>query len=448
MGIEEALLSEYGHASTVPSPVNRMMSAFADDFRPQVDINLGVGYVNEETIPREWILEAMQTVLDHPDRHPAALNYGGSRGSRNLISAIRHFIVANAVGGLTGDVLDSREIIIGPNGATSLLESAALALRPGIVLTSDPMYYIYCEFLTRRGFEVVAIPEDRDGIRTDLLKRRLVDLGERRREIRMLYVVTVNNPTGTILSNERRTDLVRMARDLSRRSGRRIPLVLDRAYEDLVHDPDVTPLESALTYDEDGLVYEVGTLSKILAPALRIGYMIGKGGPFLDAMVQRTSDSGFSAPLINQEIAAHLLDHHVQDQIQRVNGGYRRKAAAMREWIDRDLGEMVCDLTGGSAGFYYYLTFRDVETTEGSPFFRYLARTTEDPEIDGPEGDRYPRVIYLPGAFCVHPEGELLERGRRQLRLSYGFEELPRIEKAIGMMRTAARYARDRRGRP
>ena len=82
---------------------------------------------------------------------------------------------------------------------------------------------------------------------------------------------------------------------------------------------------------------------------------------------------------------------------------------------------------GGSAGFYFYLTMRDVETHSASPFFRALAEAP---------GDR-PRVIYIPGEYCVHPRGDLSSIGRRQLRLSYGFESAATIVRALALMRAA-----------
>ena len=55
-------LSSYGAASTRPSPVNRMMAAFTSTFRDGVDINLGVGFVNEQTIPVAQLDQAMRAV--------------------------------------------------------------------------------------------------------------------------------------------------------------------------------------------------------------------------------------------------------------------------------------------------------------------------------------------------------------------------------------------------
>ncbi len=254
--------------------------------------------------------------------------------------------------------------------------------------------------------------------------------------------MTINNPTSIILSNERRAELVQIATDLSIIVGRKIPLFFDKAYENLVHDPTVPPLQSGLLHDDQGIVYEIGTLSKILAPALRIGYMMGNDCSFLNAMIQKTSDVGFSAPLITQEIASYLLDHHVQRQIDTVNEGYRQKAGAVKVWIDEQLGDVISACSGGKAGFYFYLTFDGIQTTEDSAFFKYLSRTTGDLAIDGPDTDKNPRVIYLPGEFCVHPQGDLVEIGKRQLRLSYGFEEVERIREAIELMSEAVNYAK------
>ena len=443
MKIRDVLLSEYGKASSIPSPVNRLMTDFAVGFRDGRDINLGVGYVNERTIPHQQIQLACESVLAHPKKYRASLNYGGAQGSPNLIESLRRFHIENQIGGITEQTLNGRDIVIGANGATSLLESITHLLPAGLVLTADPMYYIYCNDLERKGFKVVAIPEDSEGLDTELLKSKLAVLGAKREAIRFFYVVTVNNPTCTILSNNRKRALVDIATRLSHEVGRKIPLFFDNAYSDLVHDSNVEPLASALCYDELGIVYEVGTLSKILAPGLRIGYLIGSKGPFLDSIIQRTSDIGFSAPLINQEIASYLLDHGIETQIEKVNNGYHQKAKQVKTWIAELLGGNVQECRGGSAGFYFYLTLASVATGSTSDFFKFLTRTTGQETVDGPSDAQHPKVIYIPGEHCVHPSGDMVAIGKRQLRISYGFEELPQIHAALKYMKSAIAYSAD-----
>ena len=441
MDLKSIALSEYGAASIVPSPVNRMMTSFATDFREGIDINLGVGYVDESRIPKQWILEAQTAVLANPRKYRAAFNYGGSSGSKNLKGSLHRFLAKNKIGGLDEGMLLNKEIIVGSNGATSLLEGMAQVLKPGIVITSDPNYYIYCDYLRRMGYKVAAIPEDESGIRVDLLRSKTATLDINIQEIRFFYVVTVNNPTCSLLTESRMKGLIEFATKLSYENGREIPVVIDRAYESLVHDPQMVPLKSGFFYDEIGLVYEIGTLSKIFAPGLRIGYMIGENKPFLSSMIQRVSDVGFSASLINQEIASYLLDHYGKRQVELLKDAYRKKAVVVKSLIEKYLGHFLSACWGGQGGFYYYLTFKDIETDPHSSFFRYLSCTVGSEEIDGPSRNPKPRVAYIPGIFCVDPHGDLLEIGKKQLRLSYGFESENGLEKAVKRMRDAAKFS-------
>ena len=225
--IRDVLLSDYGNASSVPSAVNRMMTDFAVGFRDALDINLGVGYVNENTIPHGQIQDACEAVITNPQKYRAALNYGGAQGSQNLIESIRRYHLENRIGNITEDVFNTRNVVIGANGATSLLESITHLLPTGIVYTADPMYYIYCNDLHRKGFSIDAVPEDSQGIQTDLLKARLKTLGSEKEKIRFFYVVTINNPSCTILSNHRKQELVEIVTELSYGLGRKIPIFFE-----------------------------------------------------------------------------------------------------------------------------------------------------------------------------------------------------------------------------
>jgi hypothetical protein len=66
--------------------------------------------------------------------------------------------------------------------------------------------------------------------------------------------------------------------------------------------------------------------------------------------------------------------------------------------------------------------------------------------VDGAVDDRKPRVVYIPGSYCVHPEGACVGSGNRQLRLSYGFEEPETILRALDLIREGVEWAANEQG--
>ncbi len=425
--------SELAKKSLIASAINQLTAEFAEDFRGGIDINLGVGYVNDKTIPVDAIQQAYSEIIANPIRYRNALNYGGADGSPNLRRSIKDYYLRYNIGSLNEADFENRKILIGANGATSILDSISDIMKPGIVITADPYYYIYTETLERKGFTILGIPEDENGLKTDILEEQLKTIDPK--EISFFYIITVNNPSTVILSTERKKAIVEIAERLSKETNQIIPVVFDKAYEDIIHNPKMMNTVSGLKFDKINQVVEVGTLSKILAPALRIGYIITPNNALADALTQRTSDIGFSNSLINQEISSWLLDNYIQIQKENVNKGYQDKADFIKQMFSKYLSDYIDSYSGGDAAFYFYITFKNIKTNKGSKFFNYLSRVAGDPEIDGVK-EKNPRLIYIPGTICSKET-----KAQYQLRLSYGFEEPAIFERAIKLMAEACEYA-------
>lgn len=432
--------STYGEKLNEKAPVSHLMASFARDFRPEVDINVGVGFVNEETLPYQAVIEATQKVLNSPNEFRSTLNYGDPAGTSHLRQAIHDMLIDDA---LPEDkaIIRSKKVLIGTNGATSILEALAQSFEPGIVIMADPVYYIYSYFLERKGFEIIGLPEDAHGMVPENLDAILKSDRITPDRLKFIYIVSVSNPTSTILKDSRRHQIVDIVNDYCEKHGLYIPLIFDQAYMGLIHDREVEKQGSSFRKDRNNIVFEVGTLSKILAPALRIGYILGNQGRLMNMMEERNTDVGFSASPLNQQISAVLLREYLKAQRAQVLEGYHRRSTRIRKAIDDQLGPWIQEVRGGQAGFYYYLTFKSTETHPKSDFYRFLSRTTGDPQIDGKNDFKLVRLAYIPGEMCVLKNGSLQEEGSRSLRFSYGFEPVEKLEKAVQLIREAIEYA-------
>ncbi len=439
--IENNLFSEYGLKSSQPSPVNQMMSQFAQDFRPGMDINLGVGYVNEDTIPYNKFADIVTELVKKKNRPSNLLNYGGPEGSKRLIDSLKEFYSTLYKNKKIGSVPDfeNREIVIGVSGATSILTGLANILKKGVVVSTDPLYYIFTSTLERNTFEIAPVEEDAEGPRIDILQQTLETLHKAGKHISCCYFVTVNNPTCVVISNQRRKQIVECLETWSKKFNTKIPLFFDLAYEWLIHDTQLPLPKLPSMFDNCEFVYEIGTLSKVFAPALRVGYIIGpKNSALLKSLIQWNSDVGFSAPLITQEISAELIKKVGLKQFESVNAGYRERGILFKEKFIQEMGNYTESITGGSAGFYLYITLKGIPTFPDSDLFKLLSRKSGIKDWDYDMDNRVnKRVVYLPGIYCVHPQGTLSKMGKYQLRVSYGYENINALLQSVNIFREA-----------
>src|SRR5262249_52869820 len=147
------------------------------------------------------------------------------------------------------------------------LVNALLLARGDTVLIEQETYQGSLNRLARLGVNAVGVPLDAGGMRMAALSAALDDL--KRRGIRAKYIYTiptVQNPTGTIMGVERRRELLQLAR------AHGVPIFEDECYSDLIWDGQRPPALYAMS--EHGGVIHIGSFSKSIAPALRVGYVV------------------------------------------------------------------------------------------------------------------------------------------------------------------------------
>ena len=248
--------------------------------RPEI-ISLAGGLPSPAAFPTRELAAATAAVL--AEEAGVALQYASTQGHAGL----REWV------GRGADVDPSRIVVT--HGAQQALELLVRALvDPGdAVALADPAYVGALQALRLVGARVVGIPSDRDGLRVDVLASRLAD-GLR---LKLVYVVAeLDNPTGATLSDDRREQLV----DLADRYD--FAIVDDDPYSALRwRGAALTPLRL-----RSARVITLGTVSKILAPGLRVGWAIAPQ-PLADVLVKMKQAVDLQTTTLTQHVAHRVL---------------------------------------------------------------------------------------------------------------------------------------------
>jgi GntR family transcriptional regulator/MocR family aminotransferase len=308
-------------AGAVPAPASEPdPGSPAFDFFP--------GYPDLASFPRGAWLRAMRETIRHaPDR---ALGYPDPRGAPELRTAL-----AEHLRRVRGVAADPAAIVV-CSGAAQGFALIARALRSPRLAVEDPGLPPHRAILAAQGATLLALAVDEQGARV----QELEPLAARHGRIDAALVTPAHqSPTGVALSPERRAQLLAWA---STTGG----LLVEDDY-DAEYRYDRPPLGAMQGLAPDSVIY-MGTVSKTLSPALRIGWLV-LPSRLLDAVVAEKALADSGSPTLDQLALARMLDGGAYDRhLRTARRRYRARRDALVRAVSRHLpGARVTGLAAG-----------------------------------------------------------------------------------------------------
>ncbi|MAT92796.1 MAG: hypothetical protein CME59_09355 [Halioglobus sp.] len=313
-----------------------------------ITFNFDQGLASTETFPMEDMARLTQELFQNDgsdvlDYFDPSVGYEelvfGSRGLRNAL-AQRY----GAKHGRSDFTADNFILTSGSVQAISLAASACL--EQGDVAIVEAATFPYAvNYMKSAGAEVISVPVDQDGMNMDALEAVLDECRRDGKRVKLVYTIsTFQMPTGVVLSLPRRHRLLDLA------AAHDFLIHEDYVYGEMRYEGEEIP--SLLSLDDSGRVIHDNSLSKTLAPGLRIGWMAGDPS-LINAMGAVRQDLGVSqwmARLAQRYIEDGLLDAH----LEKANALYHRKRDAVVQALNSHCGDYVSfDIPQGS--FYIWV---------------------------------------------------------------------------------------------
>ena len=256
--------------------------------------------------------------------------------------------------------------------------------------------------LKTRGVNVIGIPLDEEGLRTDHLADTLATLKDKGIKPKYIYTIpTVQNPTSAIMGEQRRRELLQLAADYG------VMVFEDECYADLVWGAERPPALRAM--DKNNLVVHIGSFSKSIAPALRVGYVVADW-PVLSQMLACKTDAGSGA--LEQMVLAEYCRQHFDNHLVSLNDKLQQKAQTLIDALSESFGT-AAEYSNPPGGIFLWVKLPDAVDT----LALYQAAAEEGVVINpGPEWstDHEPAKHSLRICFA-HPSHEQLRQGITKL---------------------------------
>ncbi|MGM0900288.1 MAG: PLP-dependent aminotransferase family protein [Bacillota bacterium] len=241
-------------------------------------IRLGTGELSPDLLPNKKMGQILH--IDH--EQSLSLGYMEPKGSLSLRKTVSEYLMCKGIEASPESIL----IVSGGLQALQLI-SIGLLNRGSTILHETPSYLNSVHVFQSVGMNLLGIPTDKEGIKCDSIARM-----KRQHYAALLYTIpTFHNPTGTLMSERRRMELMEVCQKAS------MPIIEDDVYGDLWFEtPPPKPLKAN---DKQGNVLYIGSVSKTLSPGLRIGWIVGPE-PVIDRLADIKMQTDYGSSSLSQ----------------------------------------------------------------------------------------------------------------------------------------------------
>lgn len=354
---------------------------------PDGCVRLSSGFPDASLVPVDGIQQAVTRLLNEERDLP--LHYIGSPKIDQLQTWLANRMNERQIH------IKQEELLV-TSGACQAIDLIARILldEETYIIVESPTYMEALEIFQNYTDRILSVPVDQNGMDTE----RLEDLlAERKRENKplpkVLYTIPAfQNPTGTTLSIERREHLLKLA------AAYDFLIMEDDAYGELYFDQPVSSLKSM---DHEGRVFYIGSLSKVVAPGMRVGW-IAADAEWIQTLFRFKKD--LDHPFAQSTMAAFLEDVDWTGHLANLQRVYQSKCNTLLNALKEHMPQDVT-WTQPKGGYFVWLNIPGADTAV------LLEKATEA------------GVSYIPGKYFYLQQ----EEGLEQLRLSFsaaGEEEI------------------------
>ena len=371
-------------------------------------ISFAGGFPDSAMFDVEGIREASALALS---KEPgAALQYGATEGYNPLREQLAMFMAAKGVKNI------SAEGLIVTTGSQQALDLVAKTLLnpEDIALVEAPTFLATIQCFRLYGPKVIGVPIDAHGVQVDKLEAMI-----QQHKPKLVYVIpTFGNPSGALLTKERRLKILQLAVQYQ------TIVIEDDPYGDLYFGeappPSMLALSDQVPGSRDWLVH-CGSLSKVLSPGLRVGWMVAPPDLLARATMCKQFSDAHTSTFAQATAAQYLLSGRMPATLNTVRRVYAERAKAMDKALQSELGDALA-YTAPQGGLFFWTNLTGAHGAEkdGNAFAKSAIEKG---------------VAFVPGAPFFANDPDL-----SSIRLSFATADVEKIEEGITRLGQALKH--------